>query len=314
MSEDFLVSVIMPAYNAGKYIEQAIQCILAQTYTNWELLIADDASTDNTNEIIKRYALKDSRIKCFQNGTNIGYLKTWNKLIKIAEGDFITFLDADDLCTADRINILYNYLEENPDVKIVGSNINILSDGGLQIGTKEYPVSTEAINKNLLSPKFSFCGSAVMIRKEVYQEIGGYREYFNRLGWEDHDWLIRCCAIFKAANINKYLYNVRQNPESVTRKVIPPDYKKLFIRKIGLELAKQRINTGTDCLEQRDNLKLNEIEKKYQKPFDDDPALIYLQLSKISATKKVKRNYLIHAIKIKPFQLKAYYYLIKTLQ
>ena len=313
MSEDFLVSVIMPAYNAGKYIEQAIQCILAQTYTNWELLIADDASTDNTNEIIKRYALKDSRIKCFQNGTNIGYLKTWNKLIKIAEGDFITFLDADDLCTADRINILSNYLEENPDVKIVGSNINMLSDEGLQIGTKEYPVSTEVINKNLLSPKFSFCGSAVMIRKEVYQKIGGYREYFNRLGWEDHDWLIRCCAIFKSANIGKYLYSYRNTPDSVTRSIQLQDYKKLIIKKIGLELAKQRLRSGTDCLEQADYAKLNEIEKKYLTPFEDNPALVYLKLSTMAATKKMKKGYLVHAIKIKPFQLKAYYYLLKAL-
>lgn len=308
-----LISVLMPAYNAEKYIEEAIQCILNQTYTNWELLIADDASTDNTNAIIKRYALKDSRIKCSQNKTNIGYLKTWNQLIKVAEGDFITFLDADDLCAPDRINILYNYLEENPNVKIVGSNINLLSVDGRQIGTKEYPVSTEVINKNLLSPKFSFCGSAVMIRKEVYQKIGGYREYFDRLGWEDHDWLIRCCTMFKAANIGKYLYSYRNTPDSVTRSIQLQDYKKLIIKKIGLELAKQRLQSGTDCLEQEDYAKLNEIEKKYLKPFEDNPALVYLKLSTMAATKKMKKVYLVHAIKIRPFQLKAYYYLLKVL-
>jgi len=310
--DNSLVSVIMPAYNAGKYIDEAIQCILNQTYTNWELLIADDASTDKTNEIIKQYALKDSRIKFYQNETNIGYLKTWNKLIEIAKGDFITFLDADDLCTSDRINILYNFLAENPDIKIVGSNIDILSEEGERIGTKEYPVSTEIINKNLLSPKFPFCGSAVMIRKEVYQKVGGYRDYFNRLGWEDHDWLIRCCKIFKAANIGKYLYSYRNTPDSVTRSIQPQGYKKLIIKKIGLELAEQRIQTGTDCLEQEDYPKLSEIERKYQKSFEDDPSLIYKYLSGMANNKKIKRNYLIHAIKIKPLQLKAYYYLLKT--
>jgi len=302
----------MPAYNAGKYIEQAIQCILNQTYTNWELLITDDASTDNTNEIIKKYALKDSRIKCFQNETNTGYLKTWNKLIKNAEGDFITFLDADDFCTSDRISVLYNYLQENPDIKIVGSNIYLVSEEGERIGSKEYPVSTEIINKSLLSPKFPFCGSAVMIRKEVYQKTGGYREYFDRLGWEDHDWLIRCCTIFKAANIDKCLYSYRNTPDSVTRSIQLQDYKKLIIKKIGLELAKQRIQTGTDCLGEGDYTKLNEIEKKYQKLFEDAPSLIYKYLAGRTKNKKIKRNYLIHAIKIKPFQLKAYYYLLKT--
>lgn len=312
MDNNLLVSVVMPAYNAEKYIEQAILCILEQTYTKWELLIVDDASNDNTIAIIKKYALKDSRIKFSQNETNIGYLKTWNKLIDIAAGDFITFLDADDACAANRINILYNYLEENPDIKIVGSNINLLSEEGRQIGTKEYPVSTEEINKNLLSPKFSFCGSAVMIRKEVYQKVGGYREYFNRLGWEDHDWLIRCCIVFKAANIDQYLYSYRNTPGSVTRSIQLQDYKKLIIKKIGLELAKQRIETGTDCLEQGDYSKLNEIEKKYQKPFEDDPSLVYKYLSGMANNKKIKRTYLIQAIRIKPFQLKAYYYLLKT--
>ena len=308
-----LVSILMPAYNAGEYIKEAIQCILNQTYPNWELLIADDASTDNTNEIIKKYALKDSRIKCFQNETNIGYLKTWNKLIEIAEGNFITFLDADDLCTSDRINILYSFLAENPDIKIVGSNVNLLSDKGKPIGTKEYPVSTEIINENLLSSGFSFCGSAVMIRKEVYQKVGGYREYFDRLGWEDHDWLIRCCTIFKASNIAKYLYSYRNTPDSVTRSIQLQDYKKLIIKKIGLELGKQRLQTGTDYLEEGDFAKLNEIEKKYLKPFEDNPALVYLKLSAMASTKKIKKNYLFNAIKTKPFQLRAYYYLLKAL-
>lgn len=312
MEDKYLVSVLMPAYNTEKYIEEAILCILNQTYTNWELLIADDGSTDNTKEIIKQYASQDNRIKYYQNKINIGYLKTWNQLIRIAKGDFITFLDADDLCTSDRISVLYNYLQENPEIKIVGSNVDFVSEKGERIGTKECPVSTELINQNLLSPRFPFCGSAVMIRKEVYEKVGGYRDYFNRVGWEDLDWLIRCCKLFKAANISKYLYSCRNNPDSVTRSIQPQDYKKLIIKKIGLELAKQRIETGTDCLEQEDYTKLNEIEKKYQKPFEDDPSLIYKYLSGMSKNKKIKRNYLFRAIKIKPLQLKAYYYLLKT--
>lgn len=310
--ENSLISILMPAYNAEKYIGEAIQCILNQTYTNWEFLIADDASTDNTSEIIKQYVSKNNRIQFYQNETNIGYLKTWNNLIKIAKGDFITFLDADDLCTSDRIFNLFNYLQNNPDVKIVGSNIDLISEEGQRIGTKEYPVSTELINKHLLSPKFPFCGSAVMIQKEVYQKVGGYREYFNRLGWEDHDWLIRCCKIFKAANIDKYLYSYRNTHDSVTRNIQPQDYKKMVIKKIGLELAKQRIETGTDCLEEGDFTKLNEIERKYQKPFEDDPSLVYKYLSASVDDNKMKRNYLIQAVRIKPFQLKAYYYLLKT--
>jgi glycosyltransferase involved in cell wall biosynthesis len=307
-----LISVIMPAYNAGKYIEEAIQCILDQTYTSWELLICDDASTDDTCRIIKQYALKDSRIRFFRNEVNIGYLKTWNQLIEIAHGDFITFLDADDLCTADRIDCLYQYLTENPDIKVVGSNINVVLEGGEQVGSKECPVSPEIINQNLLTPNFPFCGSAVMIKKEVYRKVGGYREYFNRLGWEDHDWLIRCCMMFRAANVNRYLYSYRMTPDSVTRGIQPQDYKKLIIKKIGLELANQRFQSGTDCLDKGDYVNLNVIEKKYQKRFEDKPSLIYLILSATAPDKKTKRNYLFNAIKIQPFELRAYYHLFKS--
>ncbi len=310
--ESSLVSVVMPAYNAEKYIEEAIQCILNQTYKNWELLITDDASTDQTLTIIQNYIIKDSRIKFYKNETNIGYLKTWNKLMEIAKGEFITFLDADDLCTFDRIETLYQYLQNHPTIKIVGSNINIVDVSNALVTTKNYPVSSQEINDTLSSNNFPFCGSAVMIKKDVYQKVGGYREYFNRLAWEDHDWLIRCCTMFKAANINQYLYSYRNTPHSVTRNIKPQDYKKLIIKKIGLELAKQRLQSGTDCLEQGDHVLLREIEQKYQKPFKDNPGLLYIQLSQMADNKKVKRKYLINAIKNQPFRLLSYYYLLKS--
>lgn len=92
-----LVSIIMPAYNAGKYISDSIASVISQTYQNWELIIINDYSKDNTPKIIENYANADSRIKVFSNSKNVGVSETRNKGIELATGNWIVFLDSDDM-------------------------------------------------------------------------------------------------------------------------------------------------------------------------------------------------------------------------
>lgn len=102
--KDFgLVSVIMPAYNSEKFISEAIQSVLNQTYANWELIIVDDASDDSTIHIVENFQKKDTRIKFFRNSCNHGTHYARNKAIKAASGDFIAFLDADDLWKPEKL-------------------------------------------------------------------------------------------------------------------------------------------------------------------------------------------------------------------
>src|ERR1700752_3454291 len=121
-----LVSVIMPAYNCEKYVKKAIDSILNQTYSNFELLIADDCSKDSTKNIIDSYT--DNRIKRFHNETNMGYLQASNKLFKECEGDFITFQDADDYSAPNRLELLISFLEKNSSYSCVGSNVIKVDD------------------------------------------------------------------------------------------------------------------------------------------------------------------------------------------
>ena len=93
---DGLVSVITSVYNSGKYISKAIESVLAQTYQNWELLITDDGSTDNTVHIIELYVAKDSRIRLFRHNDNSGPGLTRNTSLKNAQGRYVAFLDSDD--------------------------------------------------------------------------------------------------------------------------------------------------------------------------------------------------------------------------
>lgn len=300
-----LVSVLMPAYNAEKYITQSLTSLLSQTHENWELLVADDGSTDGTRAIID--AFQDSRIRRFHREVNQGYLKTWNDLLAEVQGQYITFLDADDYISENRIKLLVEFLNENKEIAICGTGIAFVNDDQHIIGERIHPEGWKEIEEALYDPlHFPFCGSAVMISRQVAEEVGGYREFFDRVGWEDHDWLIRCCEHFKAANLPTIAYYYRKNPFSVSRFLDDSDHsiRKLTIKKIGLELANQRKISGRDFLMDDNQTGLKQITEKHEKPYRDDPSRIYRLLSsralqegsrrtsRLLAMQGVRRNFL----------------------
>ncbi len=108
---DELVSIIMPSYNTAKYIKETIESVINQTYTNWELLIVDDCSTDNTDEIVKKF--KDERIKYFKNEKNSGAAISRNKALREAKGKWIAFLDSDDLWHKEKLEKQIKYMKDN---------------------------------------------------------------------------------------------------------------------------------------------------------------------------------------------------------
>jgi glycosyltransferase involved in cell wall biosynthesis len=203
----------MPAYNCQNYIRKAIDSILNQTYQNFELLIADDGSTDETKSVIDSYI--DSRIKTFHNKYNLGYLKTSNKLIKQSNGEYITFLDADDTCALDRLELLYNEFNKNPKLGCVGSYVNRINDEGEIIEVLRFKCDNESI-KNDLPFFFNCVGSALMVKKEIIEKLGLYNEYFDRIGSEDLYWYGCIARNHEIKNIPVAIYNYRANPTSIS--------------------------------------------------------------------------------------------------
>ena len=108
---DGLVSIIMPSWNTAKFIAESIQCVIDQTYQNWELLIVDDCSTDNTDEVVAPF-LADTRIKYFHNEKNSGAALTRNKAMREAQGEWIAFLDSDDLWTTDKLEKQISFMKQ----------------------------------------------------------------------------------------------------------------------------------------------------------------------------------------------------------
>ena len=312
MSRNLLVSVLMPAYNASSFVRQAMESVLSGIYQNIELLIVDDCSTDDTFSIIDSY--HDSRIKVFQNQSNQGYLKSWNFLMSKAEGALICFCDADDYISKDKIKEQVDYLTAHPEISICGCNISIVTENDEKITVNEYPSSWEEIRVNLLKEyNFPFCGSAVMVRRDVYESIGGYRNFFDRLGWEDHDWLIRCCEKFKAGNLPRAHYYYRQTSDSVTRAFSREDIYKLRAKKIGLQIARHKKDTHIDLLDEFDFWKLHEIVLKYERKYIKSKSLLYFDLANSNRSKHRRTFLLKKAIAANPFRLRYYYHFIKSI-
>lgn len=181
------VSIQMCTYNRAHYIEKAIKSVLSQTFTNWELLILDDASTDNTEEVISKY-LNDIRIKYFKNESNLGIAGNRNKGLNDSKGEYIAVLDSDDYWIDNlKLEKQVNFLDENPDYALVGTNMIIINEKGVEIAKSNFETVYDKIkNKMLLRNQIS--QSTVMYRKNIALLLNGYSKNYSVC--DDYDlWL-----------------------------------------------------------------------------------------------------------------------------
>jgi glycosyltransferase involved in cell wall biosynthesis len=258
MNQNPLVSVVMPAYNAEKYIEQAVKSILKQSHSNIELLVADDASADGTKKKLDSF-LSDTRVKAFHNQNNLGYLLTSNKLFEKCSGDFITFMDADDWSHLQRIEKMLNEFKKDPQLGCVGSFVQRVNENGTETSLIKFKTAYTEILADLPG-EFNFVGSALMFKKEAFIYAGPYEVVFNRIGSEDLYWAAKTFLKFKAINIPEVLYYYRESDTSVSGQ-----NKKSIRGQLSKELAQvalQKFKTETiDIFEKKNESLLAETLK-----------------------------------------------------
>jgi glycosyltransferase involved in cell wall biosynthesis len=209
------VSVIMAVYNGELYVKQAVESVLQQTYKDFELIIINDGSTDDTLRIVRTF--NDERINIITQ-KNEGPAKARNNGIKSARGEYIANLDSDDICLPERLEKQVEFLDNNPDYVIIGSNGFVTDRNGTTIYTSSYPLTDAKIRAQL--PETPFINSAVMFRKKAALKAGGYYEQLNfyKIYCEDCILWNRMTDSGKLANIKEPLIYYRLSPSAVTTK------------------------------------------------------------------------------------------------
>ncbi len=258
-----LISVIMPAYNVSKYIAEAINSVLNQTLPDFELLICDDGSTDDTLSIIKFYAAKDKRIVFFENKKNIGNLKTSNFLFSKCSGKYIAIQDADDISTINRLALLVAAFKMDLDLGIVGTNYIITDEKLNPVSCSCLPLTDAAIKQVMKKEVPPLLYGTILVKKELVDRVGLFRPIFDRKGYADLDWIFRICELTKVENIKEIGYYYRQNGiNKYTR-------KKDFIEQNGLQLIfeahLQRLHGEKDFIEKIDYWAIRKFLGKWYK-------------------------------------------------
>ncbi|QSV56226.1 MAG: glycosyltransferase [Dolichospermum sp. UKL201] len=245
------ITVVMPVYNGEKYLDTAIKSILNQTFTNFELVIVDDASTDSSVKIINSY--QDERIKLIQNNINLGIPTTRNKCLQASSGEYIAVLDCDDYAYPSRLAEQFEFMENNPDFGMVGSWVELMDDHDNLTGevwNEEEP--DQKIPCRLLFHNY-FAHSAVLMRRSAINavEINGevYRKDYPNA--QDYDLWVRISKKFKVWNLPKVLIKYRVHShcislkaanlvEKLTCKIVTDQINDLGIQPTDKELALHR--------------------------------------------------------------------------
>ncbi len=231
----------MPAYNAGKYIDEAIKSVLEQSFKDFELLIINDGSTDNTEKIVR--AFKDPRIVLI-NQHNKGIASALNAGLSMAGADYIARFDADDVCYPNRLKIQYDFITAYPEYSVIGSAADYIDAQGHYIFT-HHPQGH--LNEEIQQLKYSVCPfihSCVFYKKEIIINNGGYNEH--AYTYEDHFLWVNILTHEKACNLSQSLIKVRLNPESVT---IDEKWHSRKFRSIKYATLKRRSITEAEGLE-----------------------------------------------------------------
>ena len=256
-----LISVIMPLYNAERFVGESIENVLRQTVGDFELIVIDDASTDASAEIARAYAAKDNRIVLMHNELNSGAARTRNRALDAARGKFITFMDADDLCSPERFAKQLAFFERHPQTDICGSYYTMFGTrGGENDELKiQVPLTHEEIQYQLFFG-CPFGMSSVMLRSEPFKRTGiRFRECMA----EDYQLWVDLSEHLRMANIPEYLTFYRRWEDQISTRQLDRQTlsaqltQQQLARKLGVRLSDDEARIFT-----RFSLRTGEVKKR----------------------------------------------------
>lgn len=229
------ISILMGIYNCASTLNEAIDSIINQTYTNWEFIICDDGSTDNSYNIAKTYEKSDPRFKVIKNKENRGLNATLNRCLKLADGEYIARMDGDDLSDPTRFQKEVEILNNHPEYAIVSTHMTTFDEGGEWgcIRTLEKPQTHDFPTHVPM-----FCHAPCMIRRSAFIDVKGYTEDKRLLRVEDyHLWYKFYAKGYRGYNIQEALYKMRDDRNALHRRTVQARINGIYAIFVGFKMV-----------------------------------------------------------------------------
>ena len=210
-----LISVLMPVYNGEEFVARAVECVLAQTYGNFELLIGNDASTDGTRSIVESFAAKDPRVVVINNAENLYIAGNRNMLLSRARGKYVAWADADDESLPTRLERQVRFLEAHPEVGMCGGYLEIFGNTSANGSVRAYPHADTEIRRKIFR-YVPLAQPAAMVRAEALAAVGDFD--LTTPPAEDLDMLFRVGSRYQLGNVDGPVIRYRDHATSATYK------------------------------------------------------------------------------------------------
>lgn len=204
-----LISIVLPIYNGEKYMCESIDSVINQTYQNWELLILDDCSSDNTSNIAQEYVKRDKRISYYRNEKNLRLPRNLNKGFSLARGDYLTWTSDDNRYKPTALEKMYDALQKKRKAQFVFASCRIIDGNGKEI---EYIMVNERSKKRIVGE--NPVGACFMYTRTVYEKIGNYNPDLTLV--EDYDYWQRIFGYFETVALEEILYEYRWHDGALT--------------------------------------------------------------------------------------------------
>lgn len=302
------LTIVMPAYNAAKYISEAVDSLLKQTFQNFQLWIIDDGSIDGTRTVIE--GINDPRVSKIYHNENRGRVAVVNEVVVKIQTEFFTITDADDASHPVRLEKQIALLDEDKELIMCGTSYSAIDEHGYVIRHMNLQTNYQFIREAILK-RPQFHGPTTVMRKrviEVFPEF--YRTYFKD-NMADSDLASRIVDQFKAVNLSERLYYYRVLETSLSRKGYTIRFANLD--NLITSLSKQRRTEGADDLMDNNPEKVDQCLKEMSQRYEVNPSLIYQQAATYHLYWKMDSEAwknIVKAFMLKPFYIKNFALLI----
>jgi glycosyltransferase involved in cell wall biosynthesis len=295
----------MPVFNTARFVAAAVRSIAGQSFTDWELIIIDDGSTDGSTRELQDLANSEARIK-LRIRENLGLIATRNELLRAATGEFVAWMDSDDVSLPDRLSLQVQALVDDPNLTCVGTAVQCIDPAGHLLNIERYPQEHVQIGLEQVkggAQRFA----TTMMRRVQAEAIGGFREPL-RIG-EDFDFLLRLGESGKLGNLPDILYLYRQHVASVCAAMGP---QWIAYRDYILSLAKDRLNGGEDRLQNGALPMVAQVTARERLRFESQVFLNWASYSIKNRNYVLGLKYACYALVRSPFSLLVWKRAVKT--